>query len=48
MATIPRHYLVVRFADYKQKDLAVNGKINFGYVFALNLFWVRETPICPS
>ena len=28
MTTIPRHCLV-RFADYKQKDLAVNGKINF-------------------
>jgi hypothetical protein len=28
MTTIPRHSLV-RFADYMQKDLAVNGKINF-------------------
>ena len=28
MTTIPRHCLV-SFADYKQKDLAVNGKINF-------------------
>lgn len=27
MTTIPRHSLV-SFADYKQKSLAVNGKIN--------------------
>jgi hypothetical protein len=37
MTTIPRHCLF-RFADYKQKGLAVNGKINFQPQCTMNLF----------
>jgi len=48
MTTIPRHCLV-RFADYKQKDLAVNGKRKFCAELPCEaLLGLRETPSCPS
>jgi hypothetical protein len=45
MTTIPRHCLIC-FADYKQKGLAVNGKINFrSELFAQTLPGLHETTI---
>ena len=48
MTTIPRHCLV-SFADYKQKDLAVNGKMNLRPAWNISSFGrLREIPIWPS
>lgn len=48
MTTFPRHCLVC-FADYKQKDLAVNGKINFwSGLSAQTRLRLRETLIYSS